>query len=559
MATSTATPIARSKVQPPDPDAEIDPRRRRLILVAMCTALVAVVASVSGLNVAQGQLAVDLGATQSQLLWVINGYTIALAALLLPIGAIGDRWGRKHVLVAGLGLFIATNVAASMASTVTQLMVFRVLGGVAAAMIMPITLSVITSTFPGEERDRAVGVWAGFAGAGGVLGLITSSFVVDNATWPWVFAGPIIAAAIALAMTLLVVPHSKEAHEGRYDVVGAVLSAVTVGGLVLAVHEGPEVGWSHPLTVLGLTAGILGAAWFAWWELRNDHPLLDLRVFRHRSLAVGSVVLLAVFALMMGLFLVLVQYLQAVLGWSAIKASMGLMPMAAVLLPLSAAAPLIARRVGLRGMFVGGMGLVALGAGMMATMASVDGGYFSVLPGLLVLAVGAGLAQTPATSAITGSLPVEEQGVASALNDTVREFGGALGIALIGSALSAGYRTGLANSTDALPPQAASVVREGIGGAAAVASKAGPRGEQIMSVARSAFVDGFSQALWLGVGLAVAAAVFALIWLPRRADATDEVIDQDGSIVDASPFDQSAVELALLRVDVGLLVPEPAA
>ena len=520
---STTTLDTTHHGRPPEPEGGVvDARRRRLVLIAMCTALVAVVASVSGLNVAQGQLAVDLGATQSQLLWVINGYTIALAALLLPIGAIGDRWGRKHVLIGGLALFVATNLGAALSTSVTQLLVFRVSAGVAAAMIMPITLSVITSTFPAEERDRAVGVWAGFAGAGAVLGLVTSSLVIDNASWPWVFAGPIVVASVALAMSLAVVPHSRESHVGRFDLVGSFLSAIAVGGLILAVHEGPEVGWAAPITVAGLTAGILGAAWFAWWELHAENPLLDIRVFRHRTLAASSVTLLAVFAVMMGLFLVLVQYLQAVLGYSAIKASMGLMPMAVVLLPLSAVAPLIARRVGLRAMLVGGLGLVAAGLAMMASMASISGGYWSVLPGLLVLAVGAGLAQTPATSAITGSLPVEEQGVASALNDTVREFGGAMGIALIGSALSAGYRGGISGATGSLSPEAASTVREGIGGAAAFASNGGPQAQQVLDAARASFVDGLGQAMWLAAGLAVAGAVFALVWLPRGASAEAE-------------------------------------
>ncbi|CAN5452237.1 MFS transporter [soil metagenome] len=516
----TAATLDQRSAAPPDLDGA---RRRRWVLIAVCTGLVAVVASVSGLNVAQGQLAGDLGATQSQLLWVINGYTIALAALLLPIGAIGDRWGRKQVLLGGLGLFVAANVAASLATTVTQLLIARVVGGAAAAMIMPVTLSVITSTFPAEERDRAVGVWAGFAGAGGILGLLSSSIVVDSFTWPWVFAGPVVLAGAAFALTAAFVPRSREEAHGRFDVLGSVLSAVAVGALVLAVHEGPEHGWTQPLTVVGLAVGLIAAGWFAVWERRQEHPLLDLRVFRNRSLAAGSLVLLVLFALLMGLFLVIVQYLQAALGYSAIRASLGLMPMAAVLMPLSAVAPRIATRVGFRTMFVSGLGLVAAGLALMAAFASVSGGYWSVLPGLLVLGVGVGLAQTPATSAITGSLPQEEQGVASALNDTVREFGGALGIALLGSVLSSGYRSGLGSATSALPPDAAEAVRSGIGGAAAVAAKAGPAGDQIMTVARSAFVDGLSQTMWISAAVAGIAALVALFAMPGNAEAPADV------------------------------------
>lgn len=517
----------------------LDRRRRRLILVAMCTALVAVVASVSGLNVAQGQLAVDLGATQGDLLWIINAYTIALAALLLPVGAIGDRWGRKRVLVAGLVLFSIASVGSAMAGSVTQLLALRVVAGVAAAMIMPVTLSVITSTFPDEERDRAIGVWAGFAGAGGILGLLVSSFVVDNVTWPWVFAGPLVAALVALVMSIAVVPNTQEEPEGSYDLAGGILSAVAVGSLVYAVHEGPEVGWTAGLTLAGLVVGIATAVAFVWWELRHEHPLLQVRVFRNRSVAVGSAVLMIIFALMMGLFLVLVQFLQAALGYSAVTASLGLLPMAVLMLPLSAAAPTIANRVGLRTMFVGGGLLIAGGLAMMASMASLDGGYLSVLPGLLVLSVGVGLSQTPATAAITGSLPREEQGVASALNDTVREFGGALGVALIGSVLSAGYRSGVAEVTSTLPSDAAEIVRSGIGPTVYAAEQIGSAADPLLLQAREAFVSGFGQALWVAAGLAVVATVVALVGLPRtrRADATvetDAVAEPvDGELVTA--------------------------
>ena len=520
----SAQAIATTKEAPPDPQAKAEARRRTWVLVAVCTGLIAVVASVSGLNVAQGQLAEQLGATQSQLLWVINGYTIALAALLLPVGAIGDRWGRKQVLLSGLTIFALANVGAALSGTVTQLLVARVVAGAAAAMIMPVTLSVITSTFPEEDRDRAIGVWAGFAGAGGILGLLSSSIVVDNFTWPWVFLAPTVLALAALVMTVVVVPRSREDHDGQFDTLGSFLSAIAVGGLVLAVHEGPEVGWTAPLTVVGLTAGILGAAWFAWWESRVENPLLDLRVFRNRSLASASIVLMVLFAMMMGLFLVIVQFLQAVLGYSAIKASLSLMPMAVVMMPLSTVAPRIASRVGYRAMFTVGMGLFATGLAMMASMASVSGGYWSVLPGFLVLGVGMGLAQTPATTAITASLPVEEQGVASALNDTTREVGTVIGVALIGSILSAGYSSAVSDTASALSEAAGHAVREGIGGAVYVAQEMdkagmGAASEQMLHAARLAFVDGWRGSMWISVGMALAAAAFAFVWTPKRETA----------------------------------------
>ena len=230
----------------------------------------------------------------------------------------------------------------------------------------------------------------------------------------------------------------------------------------------------------------------------------------------GSVSLMVVFGIMMALFLVLVQFLQAVLGYSAVKASLGLLPLALMIMPMSTLAPHVARRVGMRAMFVGGALLLATGLGLMAAMASTD--YLSVLPGMIVMGVGVGLLMTPGTTAITGSLPAEEQGVASALNDTVRELGGAIGMALIGSVLSAAYTSSVSSSTAGLPAEAASVVEGGIGGAVAVSSRLGEAGAPIMEAARSAFVDAWAVSMWLSAGLALAAAVFALVWTPGRRD-----------------------------------------
>lgn len=331
-----------------------DPKRQRQILIAMCAALIAVVASVSGLNVAQQDLAIDLGASQNQLLWIINGYTMALAALLLPIGAIGDRWGRKPILLGGLALFIGANIMAGLAPGTGMLLAARILSGIAAAMIMPVTLSVITSSFPGEQRARAVGIWSGFAGAGGILGLFVSSFIVDYLTWPWLFAMPVLFALGSMAMTLRAVSDSREDQAGRFDTVGSVLSALAIGFIVLGIHEGPERGWSDPLAAGGLGIGLTALAAFVVWELRQDQPLLDIRLFAHRGLAAGSLTLLIVFAVMFGVFLVLPQFTQAVLGYSALKSAAALLPMVVLMMPLSAVAPVIAQKIGTRTVLAAG-------------------------------------------------------------------------------------------------------------------------------------------------------------------------------------------------------------
>ena len=494
-----------------------DPRRRRLILAAMCIALVAVIASVSALNVAQQALALDLRASQNQLLWVINGYTLTLAALLMPIGAIGDRWGRKPILLIGLAVFTSANVASSLATTPNVLIALRVVAGVGAAMIMPVTLSVITTSFPAEERAKAIGTWAGFAGAGGILGLFASAAIIDNATWPWVFAVPIVLAAASFALTAASVPHLREHVTAGFDTAGTVLSVLAVGGWVLALQEGPADGWTANLTLAGLTAGIAGTVLFIAVELRQDHPLLDVRLFAIRGLASGSINLFVVFAVMFSLFLVLIQFLQAVLGYSALAAACGLLPMALIMMPLSTVAPTIADRLGVRRTLVAGMLLLAGGLTALGVLADAERGYWSILPGLLVLATGVGLSMSPSTAAITSSLPEEKQGVASALNDTVREMGGAVGIALIGSVVNAAFRSNIEPATASLPAELAERANEGIGGALAAAGQLGPRGTTLLAAARDAFVDGMRPGLLLAASVALAAAGYTALWGPRTS------------------------------------------
>ena len=506
-----------------------DDRQRRLILAAMCVALVAVVASVSGLNVAQQALAQDMEATQSQVLWIINGYTLALAALLMPVGAVGDRWGRKPILLVGLVMFAVTNLASAFATEPSTLIALRVVAGVAAAMIMPVTLSVITTSFPREAQAKAIGVWAGFAGAGGIIGLFASAALIDHATWPWVFALPIVLAATSFGLTLTAVPHSVEHTEAGFDITGSLLSVVAVGGLVLTFHEGPEQGWSAPITLAALAAGVVATIAFVAVELRRDHPLLDVRIFALRGLAAGSINLFVVFAVMFSLFLVLVQYLQAVLGYSALRAASGLLPMAAVMMPLSTAAPTIAERFGFRRTLVTGMLAVTAGLVMFALSADPTGGYWSELPATLVLGAGVGLAMSPSTAAITASLPEEKQGVASSLNDTVREMGGAMGIALIGSVLNAAYQSNVAAAASALPPVAAEPVEAGIGSALGVAAQMGPAGAALADTARQAFSDATTPALLLAAGISVAAAIFTAVRSPQSAAEAEPRLHSDGA------------------------------
>jgi EmrB/QacA subfamily drug resistance transporter len=493
-----------------------DPRQRRAVLVGVCIALMAVIASVSGLNVAQPEIALEFDASQSTVMWIINIYTISLAALLLPLGAVGDRWGRKPVLLTGLTLFGVANLAAGLAPSAEILMAARLLSGVGAAMIMPVTLAVITSTFPDQERSRAIGVWTGVAGGGGILGMFLSAVLVDLASWRWLFVLPIVLVVAAIVVTLRSVPNSREESRHGFDALGSLSSMVAVVGLIFVLHEGPERGWTAPVTLLSLLVGVLGVIGFVAWELRQRAPLLDVRLFRKRGLASGSVALLVVFGVQAGIFVVLFPYFQAVLGWSGLRSTLALMPTALLMMFASGLAPRVAARIGGRSTMAAGIVLGTAGLALMAGHVSVDGGYLSVLPGMLAMGLGMGLTMTPSTEAITSSLPRARQGVASALNDVTRELGTALGVALLGTVLAAGYRSAIDSQLDGVPADVADTARHGIANAVAAADAAGARSQALIHAAQESFVNGWRQAMWVGAGVMAVVLVYVLARGPER-------------------------------------------
>ncbi|WP_214416443.1 MFS transporter [Sphaerisporangium fuscum] len=442
-------------------EATLDARQLRAILIAVSIALMAVIASVSGLNVAQTHMAVEWGASQTTVLWIINIYTLVLAALLLPLGAVGDRLGRKPMLITGLIIFGVAGIVAGLAPSAAVMIGARVAAGVSAAMIMPITLAVITSTFPQEERGKAIGVWTGVGGAGGILGMFLSAFLVDVADWRWVFLLPVVLAVVALAMTLKSVPDSRERSTHSFDTIGALVSAIAVIGLIFVLQEGPERGWTDPVCLISLAVGVAAAIVFVAWELhRRDASLLDVRLFRERGLAGGSITLLVVFGVQAGIAVVLFPFFQAVLGWSGLLSTVAMMPMAIMMMMTSGLAPKVAAKIGARSTMTVGIALSTLGLALMALFVSVDGGYLSILAGMLAMGIGMGLSMTPSTEAITSSLPHAKQDVASALNDVTRELGTALGVAMLGALLANGYRGAIDNKLGGIPQGAADTARE---------------------------------------------------------------------------------------------------
>ncbi len=467
----------------------------------------------------------ETGATQTEMQWVVDAYTVVFAGLLLFAGAVGDRYGRKGTLIGGLVVFGLAASAAVLATDPTVVIVCRAVMGVGAAFVMPTTLSIITTSFPPEERAKAVGLWVGVVGGGAVIGLFASGLLLEWFSWNSFFVLNATLAVVALVGALVVIPTSRDPHPPTLDWLSALLSLVAVAGVVFGIIEAPVSGWTDAWVLGALVAGTLAAIAFVLRELRKEHPMLDPRLFLLRGFGIGSLSLTAQFFAAFGFFFIVMQYLQFVNGYSALGAAAAMLPMPFVLIPLARIAPRFADRFGFRA--VGAVGLVsmAIGFGVISRL-GVEIAYGWFVVGLLFFAAGMALAGTPATTAIVRSLPASKQGVASAVNDTARELGSALGIAVLGSVLNSAYRDGVASMASGLPPQMAEAVTASIAFVSRVPADAAPGALAVVEQAKAAFVDGVSSSVIVAAAVLVAVAVVVALRGPGPSDELghDDVI-----------------------------------
>jgi len=490
----------------------VNPRRWSALMV-LCFSLLVIGLDNTILNVALPTLERDLDASSSQLQWIVDAYMLVFAGLLLTAGALGDRFGRKRALTFGLLVFGTGSALASIASSAETLIATRALMGVGGAFIMPSTLSILTATFPPHERPKAIGIWAGVSGIGIAIGPVTGGWLLEHADWGAIFLVNLPFVAFALLAGRWLVPESADPAAPRLDLPGFGLSIVGLTALVWAIIEAPSQGWTSPATLAGFGIAMAALGAFATWELRFSHPMLDFRLFRNPRFSGASAAITLIFFALFGTIFLLTQFLQAVLGYSALEAGLRTTPVALGLIlggPLSAK---LSGRFGARVVVAAGLLIVAVGLGLITQFSTTSG---SALVGisLLVLGFGMGTAMAPATDSVMGSLPLAKASVGSAVNDATRTTGGALGVAVLGSLLSSGYRADMEEAVAGLPEGAAGLAGDSLGGAVAVARRLDD--PQLAEFAREAFVSGMHVAALVAAGVAVVGALVAFLVLPAR-------------------------------------------
>lgn len=492
------------------------------ILPVVLASLALVVSAVPALNVALPDVAQDTGATLTEIQWIVDAYALVFAGLLLPAGAVGDRYGRKPVLVTGLVIFGLAALAASSVSDPDLLIAFRGVMGIGAALVMPTTLSIITTSFAADQRGKAVGAWVGVAGAGAILGLIGSGLLLEAWSWPSVFVANGAAALLVALVAARLIPNSREAGAAAIDYRGGLLSVIGLAGIVYGAIEGPSRGWGDAVTVAAFVVGALGLTLWVWSGLVSREPMLDPRYFLRRDFSTGVGSIALQFFVFFGFIFVIIQYLQLVLGYSPLQAGLAMVPMGVTMGALSRRVPMIVARVGRRRPAVLGFVLMASGLAVMSQL-DESSSYWWILTGIVPTGLGMALAAAPATADIVASMPEDKQGVASAVNDAAREVGGTLGIAVLGSVLNEQYRSGVQDGAGpSVPPKVLELVQNSLGAALGVAERLGAPGDRLADLARGAFVDGLGTAFTIGAFLLATAAVVMLIAIPGGHGPADD-------------------------------------
>ena len=497
--------------------------RRWAILAVLVISLLVVVLDNTVLNVALRTIADPqhgLGATQSQLEWAINSYTLVFAGLLFTAGVLADRWGRRAMLVGGLALFGIASLVSAYADTPDQLIWARALMGVGGAVVMPSTLSIISNVFDPRERARAIGVWAGAVGLAVAIGPVVGGLLLEHFWWGSVFLINVPVALAGVVLVAVLVPESRDPKPGRIDIVGVLLSIAGLALLTFGVIDGGEHGFGRPAAWGSLVAAAVILAGFVFYESRIAFPSLDVKLFASRRFSASVASIALTFFAAMGSMFFMAFYLQLVRGYSPLASGALMVPFAVAQLAFAPRSAALVKRYGAR--VVSSIGLVLAAIGLSGFV------FFTATTPIWIMAalffvMGAGMANVmpPAMESIMASVPREKAGVGSAVGNTMRQVGGALGVAVLGSVLSAVYRNDIAGALNSLPSAAREAAGSSISGAYGVAAQAGPAGGRLIAEANAAFVNAMHYAAIGSVVFALIGALVVAIWLPGKQSASN--------------------------------------
>ncbi|MFE3259764.1 MFS transporter [Nocardia sp. NPDC059091] len=484
------------------PAAQRNPKRW-LILVVLCLASLVLVIDNMVLTVALPEIAIDLHAGPQALQWVIDCYILVFAGLLLTTGSLSDRFGRRLVMVLGLVLFGAASLLAAYATSAGMLISGRVIMGIGGALIMPSTLSILITVFDEDERPKAIAAWTGVSVLGMVGGPVLGGVLLNHFWWGSVFLLNVPIAAVAIFAAFALMPESKGPARPT-DLPGMALSIVGTVSLVWSIIEFPTKGIAG--TWISMLAAAVFLVAFAIRELKAEHPMVPLHLFRNRVFTGSSFSLVLVTFANAGLSLLLTQYLQFVLGYSPIKTALAFTPLAVAALLFNGLGAALVQKLGVRPVTLIGMVVLAAGSGALASL-TADSGFWAAALAMAVLGAGAGLAMPAAIGALMGAIPPEQAGVGSALNDTIQQTGGALGVAVLGAVLAGTY-------TDGMPSDAPAAARDSIAGAFTSGDGA------LVTAAREAFTHAMSTT-FLASGAAVLVATVIAFFLMKGAKAAE--------------------------------------
>ncbi|QGK72210.1 MFS transporter [Allosaccharopolyspora coralli] len=499
-----------------------------MTLLVLCLALLVTMLANTSLSVSLPFLSRDLGASTADQQWFSNAYALVFAGLLFTTSALADRYGRKRMLQAGLVLFGSVSLYVWLfVSSSAELIAARGLLGLGGAMIMPVTLSILTTVFPSGERTRAVGIWAAVSGAGSALGPVIAGVLLQYFSWESVFAINVPVAVLAVVAGIRYVP----AHVGRrdghggLDIPGALLSTAGITLVVYALISAQHVGWTAPRTLIMVAVGLLVTAVFVVWERRAADPMLDVRLFRSSGFSASALALTLVFFAMIGVFFALSQTIQIVYGYTPLQAAAAMLPMSIMMMLVAPQVARIVGRFGPRATISTGLLLAGLGLAGLSTL-DVESGYWHLLVPLVATSTGMSLAMAPATDQLMANVPRERAGMGSATNDVTREVGASLGVAILGSVLSSSYAAELHDSLVGLPAAAREAATASLPGGMQVAAGQGERGDALAREVANAWMHGSQIAYLAGAALILVAAAVTWLFLPH---GTPQAVSSAGS------------------------------